>query len=72
MLALDNINKRSNKKWKAIADFFLYTLPLYLGAIMALPFPEETKLWVNFGISIAIVTLKGLSKFTAEEDGNQG
>lgn len=66
-LSLQNLNKPSHKGWKAVADFFLYTLPLYLAAIMAIPFPEEVKLWVNFGLSIAIVTLKGLTKFTSDE-----
>ncbi len=66
-LKLENLSKPSNKKWKAVADFLLYTLPLYLGAIMAIPFTDEIKLWINFGISIAIVTLKGLTKFTSNE-----
>jgi hypothetical protein len=63
----DNLKKPSNKKLKAVADFFLYTLPLYLGAIMALPIPEESKIWLNFGVTIVIVTLKGLTKFTTDE-----
>lgn len=67
MLALDNLKKPSNKKWKAVADFFLYSLPLYLGVILTLPLPDNTKMWINFGISMAIVTLKSISKFTTEE-----
>jgi predicted phosphoadenosine phosphosulfate sulfurtransferase len=67
MFRKENLNKPSNKKWKAVADFFLYSLPLYLGAILALPIPENVKLWLNFGISIAVITLKSLSKFTTEE-----
>ena len=66
MLALDNFNKPSNKKWKAVADFFLYTLPLYLSAIMALPISDEIKMWINFGITMLTVTLKSISKFTSE------
>jgi predicted phosphoadenosine phosphosulfate sulfurtransferase len=66
MLKLENLNKPSNKKWKAVADFFLYTLPLYLVAIMAIPISEDAKLWLNFGFSIVIVSLKGLTKFTSE------
>jgi predicted phosphoadenosine phosphosulfate sulfurtransferase len=66
-LSVDNLQKPSNKKWKAIADFFLYSLPLYLGAVMALPVSEEIKLWVTFGITILTVTLKGLTKFTSED-----
>lgn len=66
-LSKDNLGKPSNKKWKAVADFFLYSLPLYLGAILALPLADETKMWLNFGVSIAVISLKGLTKFTAEE-----
>ena len=67
MFSTDNLNKPSNRKWKAVADFFLYTLPLYLGAIMALPITEDIKMWLNFGVSIAVISLKGVSKFTTEE-----
>ena len=67
MFKLENFNKPSNRKWKSIADFFLFTLPLYLGAILALPVSEDVKLWLNFGVTMVTITLKGLSKFTAEE-----
>jgi len=66
-LSKDNLGRPSNKKWKLIADFFLYTLPLYSGAIMALPLTDTAKLWINFGATFLTVSLKGLTKFTAEE-----
>jgi hypothetical protein len=66
-LSRDNLNKPSSKKWKAIADFFLYTLPFYSGAIIALPISETAKLWITFGATVLTVTLKGLSKLTAED-----
>jgi predicted phosphoadenosine phosphosulfate sulfurtransferase len=66
-LKISNLQKPSNKKWKSVADFFLYSLPLYLTAIIAAPIPENTKLWATFGISIITVTLKGFSKFTSNE-----
>jgi predicted phosphoadenosine phosphosulfate sulfurtransferase len=66
-ISVKNLSRPSNKAWKKVADFFLYTLPLYLGVIVALPLPEETKIWINFGMSMAVVTLKGLTKFTSEE-----
>jgi len=66
-LSVNNFSKPSNKNWKKVADFFLYSLPLYLGAILALPLTEETKLWLNFGITMVIITLKSISKFTKEE-----
>lgn len=66
-LSIDNISKPSNKKMKAVADFVLYTLPLYLTAIMATPLSDDIKLWANFAITIVTVTVKGLSKLTADE-----
>jgi len=67
-LSFDNLNRPSNKQWKRIADFFLYSMPLYLGAILALPLSEELKVWLNFGITIIIISLKGLTKLTSEEN----
>jgi hypothetical protein len=67
-LSLDNFNKPSNRKWKAVADVILYTLPLYLGAVMALPISDTWKLWVNFGVTIVTITIKGISKLTLEEE----
>jgi hypothetical protein len=66
-LSVDNLNKPSSRKWKLIADFFLYTLPLYSGAIMALPISDNAKLWINFGATFLTISLKGLIKFTSEE-----
>ena len=65
--ALENFNKKSNKKWKTVADIILYTLPLYLGAIMSLPISDSLKMWINFGVTIVTVTIKGISKFTVDE-----
>jgi len=66
-LSLDNLNKPSNKKWKSVADFFLYTLPLYQGAIITLPITDNQKMWITFMVSIVVISLKGLSKFTEEK-----
>jgi hypothetical protein len=65
-LSIKNFNKPSNKKFKLVADFLLYTLPLYMGAIMILSISDEAKMWLNFGISILTVTIKGITKLTAE------
>jgi hypothetical protein len=70
-LSIDNLSKPSNKRWKTVADIILYTLPLYLGAIMALPISDAWKMWINFGVTIVTVTIKGVSKFTSEEDENK-
>jgi hypothetical protein len=67
-LKISNFNKPSEPKFKKIADTLLYSLPLYLGAILALPLEETTKLWINFGVTMVIVSIKTLSKFTSNED----
>jgi hypothetical protein len=66
-LSIDNLSKPSSKKWKKVADIFLYTMPLYLTTIMAVPISEDLKLWINFGITMLTITLKTISKFTSEE-----
>jgi predicted phosphoadenosine phosphosulfate sulfurtransferase len=71
-ISVDNLKKPSNKKWKRVADFFLFTLPLYIGAIIALPIDESIKLWVNFGVTILTITLKGFTKLTTEEENTNG
>lgn len=70
MFKAENLSKPSNKKWKSVADFLLYSLPLYLGAILTLPISEDAKLWANFAITMIVVSVKGLSKFTSEGEIN--
>jgi len=66
-LNISNWGQPSERKFKKIADILLYSLPLYLGAVMASPMDETLKLWVNFGITFIIITVKTISKFTKEE-----
>ena len=65
-LKISNLTKPSNKKFKLIADIALYALPFYLSAVMLLDIPEDVKMWVNFGTTMVIVTLKAITKFTSE------
>jgi len=70
-LKYSNIDKPSNKKWKKVADYFLYTLPLYSVAIAVtsdLMWGPEIALYITTGINVIIVTLKGLTKFTSEPE----
>jgi predicted phosphoadenosine phosphosulfate sulfurtransferase len=67
-LSTANLGKPSSKKWKSVADFFLYTLPLYLTAIMAVPISEDLKLWISFGVTMLTITFKAISKFTSEDE----
>ena len=67
MLKYSNLQKPSNKRFKLIADFLLYVLPVYLSGVMALPISENTKLWITFGATFVTITLKALTKFTSNE-----
>jgi hypothetical protein len=67
-ISIDNLSKPSNQNWKRVSNAFLYTMPLYLTTIMSIPISEGLKLWLNFVITILIITLKGFSKFTSEEE----
>jgi len=65
-LQINNWTKPSNKKWKLIGDICIYSLPLFLTAVMAAPISEDWKLWINFLLSVILVGAKTISKFTAE------
>lgn len=57
----------SNKKFKLIADIILYTFPLYSGAVAILGSgAPKFALWFNFALSVVMITVKAISKFTAE------
>lgn len=65
---ISNLKKPSNKIFKRIADTLLYTLPLYLGAVIQLEMKPVAKMWIIFVLTITIITLKGITKFTAEDE----
>jgi hypothetical protein len=69
-LKYSNRKKPDNKKWKKVADYFLYTgLPTISVALVALqPVNPEFSLWAVAGINVAIVVFKGLTKFTTDEE----
>ena len=62
---IDNLVKPDNKNWAKVSNYFLYTLPL---SLMALPISDDLKLWLNFGLTMVIISLKGFSKFTSEPE----
>lgn len=65
---LENLKKPSNKKFKMIADYLLYTLPLISAGLMAIPIEDVLKLWIVFGLNTVVILIKGATKFTAEEN----
>lgn len=68
-LKISNWGKPSDRKWKLAADIALYMIPLYLPIIAALdPVSPKFSLWTVTLLSMTVVTIKGLTKFTAEEN----
>lgn len=67
ILKFENLEKPTNKRYKKVADFFLYTLPFYQAAIVALPISDSAKVWIGFTVTVITITLKGLSKLTTDE-----
>ena len=69
MLKLSNLEKPSNKKWKMIADYLLYTgLPaINIFFVAVQPVSIEFSLWGAAVSNLLIMLFKGTTKFTAEE-----
>ena len=65
-----NLKKPSNKKFALISNSLLYTLPLYSGAFLFLSEHIEGHfpIWGNFIVTMLVITIKGISKFTSQED----
>ena len=68
-LSVDNLSKPSNKRWKLIADYLLYTgLPSVTIFFVAIqPVSPEFTLWAIAISNLLIALFKGLTKFTQEE-----
>lgn len=71
-ISVNNFSKPSNKKWKKVADYLLYTgLPainIFLVAIQVSRFVSpEFSLWAIAISNLLIALFKGFTKFTAEE-----
>ena len=69
-LKFQNLQKPSNKKWKLIADYLLYTaLPAINVFFLAVqPISIEFSLWGAAISSLIISLFKGATKFTADEN----
>ena len=66
---LENLNKPSNKRWKLVADYLLYTaLPaINIFFVTLQPVSLEFSLW-GIAISTLLISLfKGVTKLTADE-----
>lgn len=65
---LSNWSKRTPKFWRRIGNAFNYVgIAAVNGAILGSPLTPEIKLWTNFIVTMIFLTIKGLTKFFAEE-----
>ena len=72
-LKLSNLDKPSDKKWKKVADYLLFTgLPAINGFFIAMAatgvFDIKLCFWGVSGTNLLIALFKGLTKFTAEPE----
>ena len=63
-----NWDKRTDRNWKKIADFALYTIPLYNGVVLNMPLNDTVQKWVLVILNTTIVIFKGVSKFTKDAE----
>lgn len=71
-LKFSNLDKPSNPKFKKIADYLLYTGLPAINAFLASvqPISPEFTIWAMAGSNLLIALIKGISKFSANEDTN--
>ena len=67
---LENLKKPSNKKWKLVADYLLFTaLPaINIFFVTLQPVSLEFSLWGVAISSLLIALFKGVTKLTADEN----
>jgi len=67
--SLNNIQKPSNKKWKMVADYLLYTgLPaINIFFVTLQPISPTFTIWGIAISNLLIALFKGATKLTAEE-----
>ena len=62
--SFSNLNKPRNKWWRYTTKFLCKTLPVYCGALMLVPIPEDVKVWSMFVGTVVTGTVSALSEFT--------
>ena len=65
-LKLSNYNKKSNPKWRMIGNFCIYAIPLYTTALVASPIDPVIRGYIEMGLTILSVTIKGISQLTID------
>ena len=71
-LSIDNLQKPSHPKWKAVADYLLYVgLPALNVFFIAMEttgsFDPKVTFWGVAGSNLVIALFKGATKFTTNE-----
>lgn len=64
---IKNYKEATPKKWRQIGDSLLLFVTLVSGAVMTLPVDDNTKLWINFTITLIGIAGKVLTNFAKEE-----
>jgi hypothetical protein len=69
-LSVNNLGKPSDKKWKKIADYLLYTgLPAIVAFFVAIQPVNLTFSLYGIAITTLLITLfKGATKFTVDDE----
>lgn len=62
-----NYHRPTPAKWRAAADLGLILCGTVSGAVMGLPITDNSKLWINFSLTILSTTFKFITKFMANE-----
>lgn len=68
IFCVSNWGKKTPCFYRRLGNIAIYTLlPGLITAIMASPLSLDVKLWFNFILTLALLLLKVLTKFFAEE-----
>jgi len=64
-ISLSNYNRQTPKKWKAIGDTALYSIPIIDSIILAMP-DVSWKIWLVWGWSVLAAIVKIITKYVSE------
>lgn len=67
-IAFANYAKKTPRVAKLVGDIMLFAAPLLSTVVVAAPFSEVTKTWLLFGLNMALVIGKIITKFIDYEE----
>ena len=65
-LKLSNLGKPSEPTWKKFGDFALFSIPIILPSILALPISASALIWILPIAGIILSLVKIISKYTID------